>query len=560
MMKVLMDDKPLEREALAEILAAHQDFLHSGGGGGHWETFCTGSDTETGLVLGIYVATSQATKGTQADLSHKRLDGLGLAGVSLPFANLCGVACTGQDLTGADLTGSLLVDSDFSGSNLRGAHLKGADLSRCDLRGCDLREADLTGANLEHADLSGADLRGAITEGARLGSAVLGQVAGPAPPERKPERKRIERKRAPYRKGAAVPADPGAQLREAAAKGDLAALEQALWSGAPVDGRQEAGDTALNQAAEAGHLEVVRRLVEASADLENRGGAGKTPLMNAALEGKAEVTRFLVEKGARITDDLLSSIDLKVRILEENARDGMVWPEGAAAWKEFLDLLERERLTQDLPALIASLSDADPQVRASALDRVETAGYRGLDLAAALPRLRELTGDPDAEVRRVASAALSTQNIRHGVWDALRGLSEAGDAAVKAGVTSVVVASARARYDILPFLPTLLRLLVDPEPSLRHDAAIALGYAATAGGDVSAAVPDLAARLSDPEFGVRNMAAWALYRIARYVGSIAPAVAGLRALSSDPEDGVREMAAEALRAEEEREAGQQGLG
>ncbi len=79
-------------------------------------------------------------------------------------------------------------------------------------------------------------------------------------------------------------------------------------------------------------------------------------------------------------------------------------------------------------------------------------------------------------------------------------------------------------------MPTLLELLVDPTASLRSDAAIALGYAATNGADVAGAVPDLAACLSDAEADVRKMAAWALYRIAKYVGSIAAAVPALKAL------------------------------
>jgi serpin B len=126
------------------------------------------------VVLGVYRKEGLGgDRGTQADLSHRRLAGRGLHGLHLPYANLSGVACTGQNLTGADLEGSLLVDSDWTGSVLRGANLSHADLSRAELRGCDLRKADLTGADLENADLTGADLRGSRWEGARFLGAWL---------------------------------------------------------------------------------------------------------------------------------------------------------------------------------------------------------------------------------------------------------------------------------------------------------------------------------------------------------------------------------------------------
>ena len=363
---------------------------------------------------------------------------------------------------------------------------------------------------------------------------------------------RARRKPASQRKRPPAAGDANRQLLAAARNGDPGAVEAALSQGAAVDNRDEYGDTVLNQAAEWGHLEVVRRLLEAGAGIENRGGADMTPLMNAALGGHGEVAQLLVEKGARITDDLLSSLQLKVKILEENADEGMVLPEGVQAWRAFLDLLDTKRLRQDLPELVGQLSSADAAVRTWALDRVEMAGYRGVEISAALPQLHELVGDPDGQVRQTAAAALCTQLVRRGDWDAVGALCKAGDEAVKGGVISVVVASARAKYEILPLVPTLLDLLVDPKASLRSDAAIALGYAATNGGDVTSAVPQLAARLSDAEADVRKMAAWALYRIAKYVGSIAAAAPALQALVADASEEVRDMAAEALRAEEGR--------
>ncbi len=129
------------------------------------------------------------------------------------------------------------------------------------------------------------------------------------------------------------------QLRQAASQGDLSAVNEALTQGADVNAREEFGDTALNLAADSGHLDVVERLLEAGTDLENLGGADLTPLMNATFSGNVKVVEVLLSRGARISHDLLSSLQMKVNILEENAEAGMVNPEAAQAWRGFLDYM-----------------------------------------------------------------------------------------------------------------------------------------------------------------------------------------------------------------------------
>jgi ankyrin repeat protein len=128
-------------------------------------------------------------------------------------------------------------------------------------------------------------------------------------------------------------------LQAAAREGDLTAVNALLAEGAMVDARSEYGDTALNLAAENGHVGVVARLLEAGANIENLGGADKTPLMCAAFAGHVKVVQLLLEKGALINRDMLSSLQLKVNILEENAEDGMVNPAAAQAWHRFLDYM-----------------------------------------------------------------------------------------------------------------------------------------------------------------------------------------------------------------------------
>ena len=128
-------------------------------------------------------------------------------------------------------------------------------------------------------------------------------------------------------------------LWQAAREGNLSSLNDALSLGANVNARADFGDTALNIAAEAGHQDIVQRLLEVGANIENVGGADKTPLMNAAFAGHTQLVAWLLAQGARINTDLLSSLQLKVNILEENAEAGMVRPEAAEAWRSFLDYL-----------------------------------------------------------------------------------------------------------------------------------------------------------------------------------------------------------------------------
>ncbi|MFQ5569241.1 MAG: ankyrin repeat domain-containing protein [Rhodothermales bacterium] len=129
------------------------------------------------------------------------------------------------------------------------------------------------------------------------------------------------------------------QLRQAASEGNLNTVNEALTEGADVNARGDFGDTALNLAAEYGHDHIVERLLEAGADIENLGGADKTPLMNAAFAGQVKVVELLLSQGARINRDLLSSMQMKVSILEENAEAGMVNPAAAEAWRGFLGFM-----------------------------------------------------------------------------------------------------------------------------------------------------------------------------------------------------------------------------
>lgn len=95
------------------------------------------------------------------------------------------------------------------------------------------------------------------------------------------------------------PADAGAALREAATKGDLAAVKALLDSGTDVNAASEYGATALSFAADKGRLEVVKLLLARGANVEATDTFYQaTPITWAASNGHAEVVTALLAAGA----------------------------------------------------------------------------------------------------------------------------------------------------------------------------------------------------------------------------------------------------------------------
>lgn len=137
------------------------------------------------------------------------------------------------------------------------------------------------------------------------------------------------------------------QLLEGAYKGITLIVKTSLDLQTDIETKDEYGDTALNKACDQGHMEIVQLLIERGANVNNKGGADLTPIMNAATTGYVEIVQLLIDNGAEISYDLLSVIQMKVNILEENAEMGMVTPEGAQAWKNFLEYLVNEKKRQD---------------------------------------------------------------------------------------------------------------------------------------------------------------------------------------------------------------------
>nr|MDO8109968.1 pentapeptide repeat-containing protein [Candidatus Sigynarchaeota archaeon] len=164
--------KPVSSEEWSSIIKAHEQFLASGGAGGHWETLLL-SD---GLVIGVYVG-AEGKQGKQADLSFLNLaKGLPFAGLKLLYANLAGIIAENIDFGGANLTGCLVTDSLLSEASFKESILRSADFSRSIMHSCNFRGANLAGADFEHSDLAGSDFTNAILDNARFPGAILDDV------------------------------------------------------------------------------------------------------------------------------------------------------------------------------------------------------------------------------------------------------------------------------------------------------------------------------------------------------------------------------------------------
>jgi hypothetical protein len=69
--------------------------------------------------------------------------------------------------------------------------------------------------------------------------------------------------------------DPVDTLTLAAASGDLSEVQITLDRGAPVDGRDRAGKTALISASKNGRKEVIELLLAKGADINSRGSTAR---------------------------------------------------------------------------------------------------------------------------------------------------------------------------------------------------------------------------------------------------------------------------------------------
>ncbi|MHA1679613.1 MAG: ankyrin repeat domain-containing protein [Promethearchaeota archaeon] len=337
------------------------------------------------------------------------------------------------------------------------------------------------------------------------------------------------------------------QLLKAAGTGDLKAVKAAIGKGADVMARGDYNDTALNIAAEHGHLDVVKYLVKEGADVNWLGGADKSPLMNATFAGHFRVVEYLLGVGARISNDLMSSLNMKVGILIENSEAGMVRSEAADAWRQFLNYMAIAQLKQELPNIISSLDSDDVDIRNDALNNIAAAARKGMDVSTSIGKARPLLEDDGPDVRYDASIVITTHLVNTKDWAGIEDMFRQGDMDVRAGAISVLVDEAKGGTDLTALLDLLLGLCDADVVDLRHDAIITIGYLATNEFDVSRTIGKFHTILSDPDEMVRKIGAWAIYRMAKYGGlDVKELIPDLKKLQDDEDEDVRGMASEAL--------------
>lgn len=92
-------------------------------------------------------------------------------------------------------------------------------------------------------------------------------------------------------------------LREAARKGDVAAVERALAKGVPIESTNDKGETPLCLAVIGGHVSTISTLLSHNAQIEARTKKGSTPLLCArenVSTSRINVMRALLSAGANI--------------------------------------------------------------------------------------------------------------------------------------------------------------------------------------------------------------------------------------------------------------------
>lgn len=341
------------------------------------------------------------------------------------------------------------------------------------------------------------------------------------------------------------------QLLKAAsdANGNLAGVSHALELGADVNAKDEYDNTALNWAALWGHAEVAKRLLEAGADIENKGsGGGLTPLANAASREHFDVAQILLDHGARVTEDLLSVIQTKVNILEENCESGMVTEEGVKHWKGILNFFVTQRIKQDLPGVVPHLTSADPAERRDTVAQVAEAAKRGLDITVAAPHLPALLSDTDPDTRGEAARALTYHLARAGQWPSVRETLSSADVRLRLAAAEALVGAAQADTSLLQPLGVLLR---DNDAEVRKAAAMAVATLPRKGVDAKSLLPAMIELLADASPAVRRGAAFAFWMWSKngLREYCSPALPALHSLAEhDENQAVRQFAAQVVAA------------
>jgi hypothetical protein len=103
----------------------------------------------------------------------------------------------------------------------------------------------------------------------------------------------------------------------AAERGDLAALETAVRSGADVNGKDSQGWTALFHAAHHGNTKALQLLIDGGAKVNGGRETGFTALFSAVSGGHVEAVRWLLNSGAEIVP--VQGVELRGYCIQENS-------------------------------------------------------------------------------------------------------------------------------------------------------------------------------------------------------------------------------------------------
>jgi ankyrin repeat protein len=105
---------------------------------------------------------------------------------------------------------------------------------------------------------------------------------------------------APAQTTQANPEELAMNLIDAAGRGDLAAVEQALAQGADVHAQDRQGRTALIAAAYPNHLAVAQRLIETGADVNVQDRTQQSAYLISTSEGYVDLLKLTLAAGADV--------------------------------------------------------------------------------------------------------------------------------------------------------------------------------------------------------------------------------------------------------------------
>ena len=97
---------------------------------------------------------------------------------------------------------------------------------------------------------------------------------------------------------------PSVDIHQAAERGNIEVVKQAIADGADVNAKDDIGWTPLHPATAAGHKEIVELLIAKGADVNAMDDDGITPLDFAIVDKQSETADLLRKHGAKTGEEL----------------------------------------------------------------------------------------------------------------------------------------------------------------------------------------------------------------------------------------------------------------